>query len=154
MDSSVPFESVAQSAHVPLDRLKKVARMAMTSGFLSEPQPGKLAHSRLSLQFVCQAELRARVTFLANIELPTAGRFADATRRWGDTVQKNQTAYNVAFGTDLPFFEHLSRDEGSVDLFATYMHSQDRSESLAIRHLLDGFDWEKIGAGHVVDVCL
>ena len=150
--SSVPFASVAQSAHVPLDRLKRVARMAITSGFLSEPQPGELAHSSLSLQFFRQSELRDWVTFLAKFSAPTAGRFAEATRRWGDTVQKNQTAYNIAFETDLPFFKHISKDEATVNLFARYMHSQRHDDASAIRHLLNGFDWNGLGAGHLVDV--
>ena len=150
--SSVPFESIAQAAHVPLDRLKRVARMSITSGFLSEPHPGKLAHSSLSLPFSRQAGLRDWVTFITRFSAPAAGRFAEATRRWGDTVQKNQTAHNVAFETDLPFFEHIRQDEATVALFARYMHSQGQTDSSAIRHTLSGFDWEKVGAGHVVDV--
>lgn len=83
---------------------------------------------------------------------PTAERMAEATSKWGDTVRKDQTAYNIAFRTDMPFFEHIGLKEETAALFARYMRSQGQNEALARRHILKGFDWAALGKGHVVDV--
>jgi len=126
--------------------------MSMTGGFLSEPEPEHLAHSRISAQFAAQPALQDWANFMTRYSAPTAERIAEATQKWGDTVRKDQTAYNVAFGTDMPFFEHIGREEETAALFARYMRSQGQSEALAMRHILEGFDWAALGKGHVVDV--
>ena len=126
--------------------------MSMTSGFLSEPKPGYLAHSRLSAQFASVPTLHDWATFITTLAAPTAEKYTDATEKWGETVRKDQTAYNVAFKTDLPFFEDIARDKERVETFARYMRNQGQSEGLALKHVLDGFDWAGLGNGHVVDV--
>ena len=126
----------------------------MTGGFLSEPEPEHLAHSRISAQFAAQPALRDWASFMTEYSAPTAGRFAEATLKWGDTVRKDQTAYNIAFKTDMPFFEHIGLREETAGVFARYMRSLGQDEGLAMRHVLKGFDWAALGSGHVIDVSL
>lgn len=128
--------------------------MSMTGGFLAEPKPEHLAHSRISAQFAAQPALQDWAKFMVKYSAPTAARMTGATQKWGDTVQKNQTAYNVAFGTDMPFFDHVGRQEETAALFARYMRSQEHSEGSTMRHILKVFDWAALGEGHVVDVSL
>ena len=76
----------------------------------------------------------------------------EAAQTWGNTVQTNQTAFNVAFGTEKSFFEHIGEQEETAALFARYMRSRTKVEELALRHILEGFDWAALRDGHVVDV--
>lgn len=121
--SGTRLATMAHSAKVPLTRLKSVARMSMTGGFLCEPEPKHLAHSRISAQFAAQPALQDWAKFMTSYSAPTAERMAEATQNLGDTVRKDQTAYNNAFGTEMPVFEHVGREEETAALFARYMRS-------------------------------
>ncbi|KAF7871499.1 hypothetical protein EAF04_003606 [Stromatinia cepivora] len=152
LDEPILFGTVAESANVPLSRLKSVARMAITGGMLCEPQPDYLTHSRISAQFATNNNLIDWAKFMTQYSAPTAEKFAEATARWGDTSEKNQTAYNVAFGTELPFFEHLAQSQDRTATFAAYMRSLNNSQGIALKHILGGLDWGSLGKANIVDV--
>ena len=124
----------------------------MTIGFLSEPNPEHIAHSRMSAHFAAPSALHDWATFMTNYSAPTAEKFTAATQKWGNTARKDQTAYNIAMGTDVPFFEHIGQTKETPDLFARYMRSQGQSDGMALKHVLDGIDWARIKHGHIVDV--
>ncbi|PWY82040.1 hypothetical protein BO70DRAFT_396332 [Aspergillus heteromorphus CBS 117.55] len=77
---------------------------------------------------------------------------AEATQPSGDRV--NRTAYNLAFDTPLPFFQHLNQSPSGADMFAGYMSSLDVAGGTAQHHLLRAFDWAALGDAHVVDHAL
>lgn len=152
LNEAVPFTSIAAAANVPLSRLRSVARMAMTGGMLSEPQPEHVAHSQISAQFVKKPALVDWAKFMVTYSAPTAAKFAEATSRWGDTSEKDQTAYNIAFNTDLPFFKDVVRSQEMSATFAGYMRSLGESEGTAFKHVLTGFDWASLGKARITDV--
>lgn len=126
--------------------------MAMTSGMLSEPIPEHVAHTCISAQFQKKQTFIDWARFMTEYSAPTAAKFAAATERWGETTEKYQTAYNVAFDTELPFFKHLTQEPGRATNFAAYMRSLGESEGLAFKHILTGFDWTSVGKAKIVDV--
>lgn len=66
---------------------------------------------------------------------PMAMHMAAAHGRWGaETTCTYETAYNIAFDTDLPFFDRLAR----------YMRSVRSSEGVDFKHLIVGFKWQDI----------
>jgi 6-hydroxytryprostatin B O-methyltransferase len=113
-----------------------------------------VAHSHLSAAFIAQPAFQDWARFMTRYSAPTAQHFADATARWGDTQASNQTAYNIAFNTELPFFQHVAELKERTEMFGKYMRSLGQSEALAPRHVLDSFNWEGLGKAHVVDVSL
>lgn len=154
-DSS-SYADVAAQANVPESRLKAVARMAMTADFLSETADGHLSHSTLSASFIEDAHMRIQLQHMVEQTVSLMGAFTKATETWGETKVPNQTAYNIAMGTELPFFEHLKSRPDLGDEFDSYMKSQAVAHSGAkVEHLLPGFDWALLGAkATVVDVSL
>lgn len=126
--------------------------MAATNNFLRVVQPERIAHSRISAQFVRYPQYLDWADWATSYSAPTAHAFTDATQRWGDTNAKNETAFNVAFGTELPFFDHVAASTDLSAVFANYMRSRNRSEELALEHVLLGFDWAKLGRANIVDV--
>ena len=126
--------------------------MAITGGVLSEPQPDFLMHSRISAQLVSKPGLFDWAVFMTRFSAPTAARFTEATQRWGETAEKHQTAYNLAFNTELPFFAHVAQSKDLTTTFASYLRSLGQSEGSALQHVLNGFDWAALGKAHVVDV--
>ncbi|RJE19621.1 o-methyltransferase [Aspergillus sclerotialis] len=152
LTEEISYSSVAASAGVSERQLKTVARMAMTNRVLCEPTPGMIAHTATSATFVTNPSLHDWAIFMCEASVPAAAHMVEASKKWPDSSAPNETAYNVAFDTNLPFFDHLATLPIRTKQFAGYMKNVTNSEGTAIRHLLNGFNWAGLGTAHVVDV--
>lgn len=148
----ISYAELAEAAHVPVQRLKSIIRMAVTSGlFLEQANNSHVRHSATSAFLASNDNVYAYASYMCAKSAPTAMQMAAAHRRWGpDTVRTYETAYNVAFQTDLPHFEHLARDQTKMDEFASYMRNVRSSQGVDLKHLVAGFAWKDICAGGVV----
>ena len=126
--------------------------MAMTSDLLCEPTPDEVAHNAVSALFITNPSIMNWARFMLRFSAPVAASFPEATRKWAATDRKNETAFNVAFKTDLPFFDFLSTSSDLASSFASYMQSVQASHGTSLQHLLNGFDWSDLGEAVVVDV--
>ncbi|KAI0849316.1 S-adenosyl-L-methionine-dependent methyltransferase [Daldinia vernicosa] len=146
------YTSLASLASVPLSRLQSVARMAMTAGLFTEPDPAHIAHNPLSVRFATDELLRDWAIFVSKYGEPATQAMTEATEKWDDSKALNETAWNVFGGTTKPFFEYLKDVPDMVDLFSRYMQSQGLSEGMRLEYVLDGFDWAKLDANaHIID---
>lgn len=152
-EGSIAYDTVAKSAEVAESQLKRVARMATTWNVLCEPTPGHIAHTAASALLANNPNLCDWAVYLCEVSVPTAAKMVEATKKWPDSVEKNETAYNVAFDTDLPFFTHMSGIPERAKMFSSYMKSVTHSEGTDFKHLINGFDWATLDKGStVVDV--
>jgi 6-hydroxytryprostatin B O-methyltransferase len=155
LNDSVSYVDLAATAGIPEQRLRSVVRMAMTNSlFREEPGSKRVSHSATSALLARNTDVYAYATYMCAKSAPTAMELAAAHQKWGaDTMRTDQTAYNVAFNTDLPFFDHLGQDEARMSEFAAYMRNVRSSEAVNIKHLVSGFAWQGLGdGGKVVDV--
>lgn len=132
-------------------------RMAMTSTLFTETSDGQhVNHSATSAFLARNDDAYAYATYMGNKSALMAMHMAAAHGRWGpETTRTHETAYNVAFNTDLTFFDHLARDEDRTREFANYMRNVRSSEGVSFKHLIAGFNWQDIvDGGVVVDVGL
>ncbi|KAI4106032.1 MAG: hypothetical protein L6R37_002395 [Teloschistes peruensis] len=139
-------------AGVPENQLKSIARMAMTGNFLAEPVHGQVAHNATSGIFVTNPSISGWALFMAENSCPGALAIVGATEKYGVTDKKNETAFNVARNTDLPFFDYIGQSPEQGKQFASYMKNVLASEGTKVDHLVKGFDWENLGEATVVDV--
>ena len=128
--------------------------MTITSNFLCEPKPGELSHNDVSFSFAAKPGLVDWTLLLSELSAPTAAKMVEVTDRYGDTQEKNQTAFNVFNNTDLPYFDYVTHSPLWRKRFASYMKIVGESEGTSIKHLLNGFDWKGLGGAKVVDVRL
>ena len=124
--------------------------MAMTGNFLSQPDLENVVHNSVSRIFVTDPGFTDWLDFMTQYSMPTAAAFAEATEKWGSTVEKDQTAFNVAARTDVPFFDYFAKSSELSSQFASYMRSVQASSGTSLRHLLTGYDWAKLDEGAVV----
>ena len=151
--SPVAYSDVATSTDVPEKQLRPIARMAMLISFLAEPKPGMLGHSPTSLAFVKFPSLLTWAHFLTSTSSPMVHKMVEATERWRGSPDKNHTAYNVAWDTDLPIFAHVAESEERRGAYAAYMRDQTTSDGMALQNLANGFAWGDLSPGTtVVDV--
>lgn len=152
--SSIAYRDLARDAGVPLTTLRSVTRMLMTMGLLRETPEGALAHNAVSAPFVQDASLEVWLFHMVNHTVPLFRAMVGATERYGETAKVDETAYNVAAGTDLSFFQHLRSQPDLEHEFDKYMKSQAQvNTGVRVEHLLEGFPWAALPEGAlVVDV--
>ena len=144
------METVAQSANVPLDQLRSISRVAITSGYFLEPQPDHLAHSAVSSLVANDPDNEGWAYFLANVMYPASDKIIEATEKWGDSTSNAETAYCLSFATEKPMFHHLFEDKTRAAKFAGFTKAMAKTGNRNTKFLIDGFEWGKVE--HVVDV--
>jgi 6-hydroxytryprostatin B O-methyltransferase len=155
LNDRISYVDLAAAARVPEQRIKSMVRMAMTNTlFREQPDGNRVGHSATSALLARDPDAYAYATYMCTKSAPMAMHLAAAHRRWGaDTMRTYETAYNAAFETDLPFFDHLGRDKTRMSEFAAYMRHVRSSDALDLKHLVSGFAWQNIqDGGLVVDV--
>ena len=128
--------------------------MAITSNLLCEPVPGRVAHNAVSALFVTSPLLLDWSKFMTQFSMPAASAMLEATEKWGVTVAKNETAFNIATNTNEPLFDYFAKSPIVANQFASYMKSVQASYGTNLQHLVTGFDWASLGDAVVVDVRL
>ena len=155
LKGTITYRDLAATAKVPEQRLKSIIGMAMTDAlFRQQPDGQSVGHSATSVLLARDNDMHAWASYMCNRSAPMALQMGLAHRRWGpDSVSKSETAYNVAFDTTLPFFDHVGSDENRVKEFAGYMRNVQKSEGVDLKHLVAGFAWADLPKGTtVVDV--
>ncbi|KAB8801880.1 hypothetical protein FH972_026702 [Carpinus fangiana] len=155
LDGTISYTDLAAAVNVPEQRLKSIVRMAMTNTLFREQPDGKhVGHSATSALLTRNGDVYAYASYMCAKSAPTAMHMAAAHKKWGaDSMRTYETSYNIAFDTDLPFFDHISRDEAKMGEFARYMRNVRSSEGVDLKHLVNGFSWQDIrDGGKVVDV--
>jgi 6-hydroxytryprostatin B O-methyltransferase len=149
----VSYEELAIQSNVPESLLKSIARMAMTNNILAEPATGHVTHTANSAMFLKFPNTRDWASYMFTASIPTAAAMVTATEKWPGSVKKTETAFNMAFHHDLPFFDHLSQSPVLTKQFSGYMKGVTDGQGMDLSHLVNGFDWARLpDQSLVVDV--
>lgn len=153
LDGGIEYSALASKAGVPEHQCKSVVRMAITSGFLAEPKPGIVQHSRFSALLAKDQSFMDWARFLTDYSVPSAYQFPEATQRWGNTEAKDETAFSIAMKKQMPFFDYVREEPGMAKVFSSYMRNVASTDGIKFDHLINGFDWTTLAPGStVVDV--
>jgi 6-hydroxytryprostatin B O-methyltransferase len=145
---------LAEETNVAETQLKSIARMAMTNNLFCEPEPGRIAHTATSALFVTSTTFHDWAIFMADKSALCASKMLEASKKWPKSLAKNNTGFNIAYNTDLSFFDWLNTEPEMREDFVKYMQLIRNSEGMALNHLLGGFDWASLGKATVVDVSI
>lgn len=147
----MPIEDVAELSGVPEDTLSRIIRMTATAGFLSEPQPGHVAHTHLSSPFVVKPSYLDAAMFLAETAAPTALQMSAATQRHGESEKANETAYTVAFNTSHTFQSACEQRLKLQRQWPAFLRCVGDLDD-GVAELLGKLDWHSLGNACIVDV--
>jgi len=137
--SSLSYSVVAKAAGVPTHQLRSIARMAILTGFLSEPVPDQLAHSPLSAEMVKRRMLLDWARFVTSTSAPMVSAMVEATEKWGGDRSLTKTAYAIAWHTDEPLFTHIATDANIQASYVSYMRAMTQSEGMSTKHIIEGW---------------
>ena len=151
LSGSVSAKDVADLADVPELVLCRVIRMTATAGFLSEPQPGCIAHTALSAPFVTTLHYLDATMFLAGTAAPMALQMAAATQRHGESDSPSESAYTVAFNSSQTFKSACEQQAKLHSQWSAYLRcAGDTSDN--VTEILGQLDWRRLGNAYIVDV--
>jgi 6-hydroxytryprostatin B O-methyltransferase len=151
---SIEYQKLAELVDTPIAQLKAIVRMAMTNRVLCEPEPNQVAHTTISASFVRNPMLRDWAVYMADKSAACALKMTDAAVKWPGSTSKSQTGFNIAFDTDLPYFDFIQTRPDHMKDFVKYMRMVTNTDGLALRHLVNGFRWGQLGTATVVDVSI
>ncbi|KAK5205493.1 hypothetical protein LTR41_008947 [Exophiala xenobiotica] len=149
---SMTYHEIARKASVPESQLRRICRMARTSGLFEEVDEDTLAHSTLSKQLRQGSSFLDAMMFLTEMSSRSASKMVERTERFGPTSAKNETAFNIAFDTDLPFYGYLSQNPALGARFAGTMRFLGAGQEFHLDHLINGYNWAVLGEARIVDV--
>lgn len=153
LDDRISFKDLAEKAGVDERRIKPILRQAMTNNLFREPEAGYVAHTAESSLLVRQKGMRDWVGYTSEETFPASAKLVEATEKYGVSDVPGETAYNIAFDTPLPVWEHVALFPERAARFANTMNEMLSTDGYHIRHLVNGFDWQGLADGTtVVDV--
>lgn len=152
LSGTVPFKDVVDLTGVPETQLCRVVRMTVTAGFLREPEPGHVAHSALSAPFVTTPSFLDAAMFLSETAAPAALQMAVATQRFGHSQRPNESAYNVAFNTSVPFASARAQRPKLQRQWPAYLRYGMDDVDASVTDILTRLDWLSLGNASVVEV--
>lgn len=130
---------------MPLADLKTVARMAMTARILCEPEREQVQHTAASAMLAKNGALHDWALIMGLEPVDIAMKMVEAT-------EQNKVPFNIALGTDLPFFQHLQTRPDHLHKYTEYQRAVASTEGLDLRHVVNGYDWTSLGTATVIDV--
>ncbi|KAL6234377.1 S-adenosyl-L-methionine-dependent methyltransferase [Aspergillus navahoensis] len=157
-EQGLAIGELAKKANVDADMLLRILRVLTSIGIFREVSDQCFANNRVSASLVGNESLRSYLMvfsichYKVTDSLPAAVRQSGAA---GYSATNTNTAFNIAYGTDLSFWDWLNTTDGSgaprpeLDYFAKAMTGIGRVSSTA---MIYDYPWNALGNGTVVDV--
>lgn len=118
----------------------------MTNRLFREVDTDEIAHTAYSAVLVTDEHLRATVQYTTDEVFPTSAKLVEAHEKWMVRSEKNKTAFQVAWNTDLPQREYLEQ-KGLEDRLKAYTKAQeviDTSLPYDMDHTITTYEWSKV----------
>lgn len=129
--------------------------MAMTSRLFIEPVPQRVAHSATSALFAADPNFHDQINWTCGVVAPSAWAMAEAHQKWPGDTDNTHTPFNLAFGSNLPFYQEIPRHPEYQRNFHNYHTWIANTTNISdLKHLVNSFDWSGLGKATVVDVSL
>ncbi|KZM20803.1 hypothetical protein ST47_g8046 [Ascochyta rabiei] len=151
-NGTITYRKLAELAGAPEATLRSALRLVMTSGLFDELGQDVVGHSPISRRIATDDSLHHWVQYISSTIMPTAAKHLEATERWPNSRQVNETAHNIAFDHDTAYFDFVAQDMGRSIEFARTMQAVSNTGSFENRHLVESFDWPSLGEGLIVDM--
>ncbi|PVI04246.1 putative O-methyltransferase [Periconia macrospinosa] len=151
VDEAIAFKDLAASVALDNSAVTRILRMGIANRIFKEPRAGFIAHSAASKQIAEDARIASWVGSCVDEFWPAAQKVVDALVKWPNADEPDQTAYVLA-NDGLSFYEVLRRDSHRATRFGEAMSFVTQGEGFSLQHLTDGYPWDTIRPGMVVDV--
>ncbi|KAG6358770.1 hypothetical protein INS49_012289 [Diaporthe citri] len=149
LELSIPTKDLADLAGVPVSQLLRAIRLLATVGFLQEQEPGSVAHTPLSAQFITSQSLLDASVFMAESAVPAALQMPIVTQRFGAT----QGPAEAAMGSMRPFQSALQERSKLRRQWSAYLrHAAGLHQEEEVVDVISRLNWSNLGSACIVEV--
>lgn len=152
--SAVSLQTLSQLTFIDIDLLTRLIRYAISTGFLTEPEPGLIRHNALSAATARDHNMRDSALWNVIVGAPGGIKMYEALQLDPTGRNNTKTGLSVAMeergeprGTMWDYHALHPEDEMR---FNNAMASTETVSVHACEHVVRGFDWSKVKT--VVDV--
>jgi hypothetical protein len=132
-----------------VSQLSRAIRLLATRGFLQEQQPGCVAHTPLSAQFITSQSLLDASVFVAESAAPAALQMQISTQRFGAA----QGPAEAAMGAMRPFQSGLQERSKLRRQWAAYLrHAAGLHQEEEVLDVISRLNWSNLGNACIVEV--
>lgn len=149
----ISYAEVSKSCGINEDILRRLARRAMTFGFLREIDD-RLHHTDTSALARDGPNTLDMIGFYSEFNYPSSVKIVDTLEKQPMPEEPNATAFNSAFGTDELLHRYVGRDDVRNRMFSGMMKFSASNSGLAYEFIIQGHPWGEYGEATVVDVRL
>ncbi|KAI0470060.1 sterigmatocystin 8-O-methyltransferase [Xylariaceae sp. FL0804] len=146
----VSFGAIAEKTGWDQALVRRLLRHAISMRILSEPEPGMVAHTKIS-KFLAIPYINSWVQFESKDTWPAIPMVADAMEKWPSSEEANETGFSLANG-GRSVFDVLTTDSTRAMRFAGGMKSLDHVPGCADAAVSKAYDWSSLGNAYIVNV--
>ncbi|KAI1324373.1 sterigmatocystin 8-O-methyltransferase [Xylariaceae sp. FL0255] len=146
----VSFEDIAEKTKIDKGLVRRLLRHAITMRILKEPEPGMVAHTKIS-KFLAIPYISAWATFESHDTWPAIPRVGEAIEKWPASQEANETAFALA-NQGKSVFEVLGSDPEAAMRFVGGMKSLDHVPGCGDGFVPKAYDWASLGNVQIVNV--
>ncbi|PNP49031.1 hypothetical protein THARTR1_10213 [Trichoderma harzianum] len=152
--AAMAIKDLSDLAGVPEALLTKIVRLTSTYGFLQEVQPGFVAHTRLSSQFLADHSLLDAATFLADSVAPAALHMVNGVPQGPRFGSHLFASVGVGVGAvPSPFFvARQERPKLNRQWIAYLRHAAGLCQAEEMAEMLARLNWANISNACIVEV--
>ncbi|KAI1386464.1 sterigmatocystin 8-O-methyltransferase [Hypoxylon trugodes] len=147
----VSFGEIAEKTKLDEPLVRRLVRHAMSMHIFREPEPGMVAHTKISKYFTLPY-VNDWLSFGAREGWPAATKMLDAIQKWPGSEESNETGFCLANNTDKSIFEVLRGDHTRAMRLASAVKAHDHFPGEAAIDVPKLYDWASLGNGLIVHV--
>ncbi|KAL9035713.1 MAG: hypothetical protein Q9180_004711 [Flavoplaca navasiana] len=152
LDSGATFQELADKTGLPVKKLTRLLRHAITDHFFRESEPGYVKHTAAT-KALAVVPLLAPWSLMGMSEVgPAKMHTVDAVARWPESEEPEHAGFCLANNTSKNMFQFFEENPDRMNRFKDAMSFLQSFPGLQNSYVLKAFDWASLGKGQVVDV--
>lgn len=146
------FSEVAKACGLDESVMRRLLRHAMTKNIFQEPRKGMVSHTAVSRLLAEDTQLHDWVGASTDELWQAAAQTVNALAKYPGSQEPNQTGFALANNVEKSIYEVFAMHPDRARRFGNAMASFIAGTGYELEHLINGFDWNSVENGLVVDV--
>ncbi|KAI1443297.1 sterigmatocystin 8-O-methyltransferase [Annulohypoxylon stygium] len=145
------FADIAEQTGLEEHAIRRLLRHAMTMRVFKEPEPGVVAHTKVSKVLTNPVANDWCWTGTGEI-WPASTKMVDAFEKWPGSSEPNHTGFSLANNTEDSIYQVLEKNPERAHRFANTMVTYIMMTEYDTSHIFNNYDWKSLGPVKMVDV--
>ncbi|KAF7867207.1 hypothetical protein EAF04_005290 [Stromatinia cepivora] len=143
VSGSATFAEIASQCQPPVSKeiVKRLLRHSMMGGVFKEHENEVVSHTASSRLMAEDSSIRDWVKLEVDGVWGMAANIVPALKKWPDSSDPRHTAFSLAAGTPVPFYEAIGRNIELAKRFGSALVAEEARFGLSPKHLFTIYPW-------------